>query len=543
MPITTQSSILTQSPFLSAVRDLDMGSDPDTWNAVSQCLIALLRDYYVHLPLKVSSLGIDPVQQALLLADDVTVLPSTAEFNRRLFTILKALRDAHTAVMLPSPWRYMIAFLPFTVEACFDQNAHPLFVTKLMGDCGDPNFKVGVEITHWNGVQIARYIEGLSWTTEGGNPYARIAIALRSLTVRALGYMQAPDEDWVNITYSDGQKLSTLAIPWRVYIAQPQSSANSATVAPNTAAAAFQGVNRSALIVNGTWKDLFSSGASTAPAAVSPSTPAAAPADPNMDSRVVATSTGSYGYIRIYSFEYSDTPTFLNEFSQILTQMPAAGLIIDVRDNPGGTIDCAEGLMPFFTKRAVTPEPVSFRNTAAIRSLGQAAQFTAWQRSLNLQLETGDPFSQGYPLTTLASGPLGIYSGPIVLIIDALCYSATEFFTAGMQDNGLATIIGVDPVTGGGGANVWTLSTLSALVNQTGGTSLAANPGTYEIDIALRRSTRVGVNAGLPVEGLGIFADITYQLTRRDVLSKNEDLIEFAGQVLAGRVGAAPGQN
>jgi C-terminal processing protease CtpA/Prc len=149
-----------------------------------------------------------------------------------------------------------------------------------------------------------------------------------------------------------------------------------------------------------------------------------------------------------------------------------------------------------------------------------------------MHLETGEIFSQGFPLTQTTLGPRGVYNGKVVLIVDALCYSTTDFFAAGMQDNGLATIIGVDPVTGAGGGNVWNHDLLQQFAAQAGGPTVRF-PRNIEIDVAIRRSIRVGPNEGLPVEGLGVFADVPYQMTARDVLSNNEDLINFSTQVLA----------
>ncbi len=73
------------------------------------------------------------------------------------------------------------------------------------------------------------------------------------------------------------------------------------------------------------------------------------------------------------------------------------------------------------------------------------------------------------------------------------------------------------------------------LVGDAGGSALTELPTNIDIEIAMRRSMRVGPNDGLPLEGLGAFADRMYQPTRRDVLSENEDLIDLACRVLSGQ--------
>ncbi len=529
--VNTQSeanSFVQVSPLLASVRDISSGMTADQRLLVVRQLATLLEDYYVHLPLKRSSLGIDPVQEASLLVDEVRFIQSDGDFFRRIFGILKRLRDRHTALRLPSPWRDMVAYLPFAAESYYEAGRRRLVVSKLMADVGEPSFSVGVEITHWNGMSVGRFIEALSWESEGANPFARIATTMRSLTVRPLGYMLPPTEDWVTLTYltPDGIYHSA-TIPWRVYMPPGNSSAASANVTSSGGMAMFQGVDRNTLIINNTWYDLFSRrGGAGQSSTITDS----------VRFQTVKNDAGEFGYIRIFSFDVPDPAAFVADFARVLGQLPQRGLIIDIRSNPGGTIPAGEGLFALFTKGKTTPQPVSFRNTPAVRPLGDLPMFLKWKRSLDMQLETGEIFTQGFALTDSGDPALnGIYPGKVVLIIDALCYSTTDFFVAGMQDNGLAYVIGVDPVTGAGGANVWSQRLLRQFVAESGGTEVTELPSNIDIEIAMRRSMRVGPNDGLPLEGLGVFADRIYQPTRRDVLGENEDLIDLACRVLSGQ--------
>jgi hypothetical protein len=51
--------------------------------------------------------------------------------------------------------------------------------------------------------------------------------------------------------------------------------------------------------------------------------------------------------------------------------------------------------------------------------------------------------------------------------------------------------------------------------------------------VALRRTTRVGDQAGVPVEDLGVKPDEVYLMSRDDLLGKNEGLIARAAAILA----------
>jgi peptidase S41-like protein len=522
------SDFWDRSPLLIATRDI--GADLSVAERIEVCeqLLVLLRDYYVHLPLKRSSLGIDPVQQLLILTDSVQYLYSDGDFFRRLVEIIRSLRDRHTLFQLPYPYSAMVAYLPFALESVTDENGRRhLILSKVMFDVGDPTFVPGVEITHWNGIPVASYIEDLSWSNDGAHPFARIALALRSLTVRPLGYLAAPIEDWVTLSYVGSAGNGATAVPWKVYFPGSSTSLAAAGLSYESGSALVEGLDRSTLAVNGAWFDLYSRQSGAAAAEWQGRWAQ------NVKSRTVTTSTGKWGYVRIYSFEAEDSAAFVSDFADMLDTLPQDGLILDLRANPGGTIPSGEALARLFTEREVQTEPVCFRNTPAVRAIGDNPSFLSWRRSLDMQIDTGEVFSQAFPLTPATLGDRGRYPGPVVLIIDSLCYSTTDFFVATMQDNGLAEIIGIDPVTGAGGANAWSQATLREIVNSVGGPDLGLLPRGMQVSVPMRRSIRVGSRSGLPVEGVGVFAEHAYALTMRDVLADNADLIEHAGLILA----------
>jgi hypothetical protein len=98
-------------------------------------------------------------------------------------------------------------------------------------------------------------------------------------------------------------------------------------------------------------------------------------------------------------------------------------------------------------------------------------------------------------------------------------------------------VLGVDDSTGAGGANVWTHGLLKALrdLPPDADTPYAALPRQADMRVAIRRTLRVGALAGTPVEDLGVRADVRHEMTRRDVLENNVDLLDAAGALLAGQ--------
>jgi hypothetical protein len=155
-----------------------------------------------------------------------------------------------------------------------------------------------------------------------------------------------------------------------------------------------------------------------------------------------------------------------------------------------------------------------------------------WKTSIGQAVETGTEFSQGFPLLPIeAYNNIGQkYQGPVVLVTDALCYSTTDIFAAGFQDHRIGVILGVDANTGAGGANVWEYSLISDLFH---------DPRSSGPCLDTRRSasrsaaSRVGANAGVPLEDLGVVPDALHNPTRKDLLERNVDLINRAAVLLS----------
>jgi C-terminal processing protease CtpA/Prc len=258
----------------------------------------------------------------------------------------------------------------------------------------------------------------------------------------------------------------------------------------------------------------------------------------NFAFRTVATPQGPVGYLRIYSFAEQRqsgnfVKEFVTEFQRILGLLPTTGLIIDVRGNGGGVIYAGELILQFLTAAQIQPEPFHLINTFATQQLCERVNFMEeWQESIALSLQTGAVYSQGFPITPpeWANSIGRIYQGPVVLITDALCYSTTDIFAAGFQDHNIGPILGVHGNTGAGGANVWTHTFLRDQLKDDH--SFSALPANANFRVSLRQCTRVGRRAGLPVEDLGVRPDHRHEMTRRDLLEDNHDLILRAAALL-----------
>jgi hypothetical protein len=157
-------------------------------------------------------------------------------------------------------------------------------------------------------------------------------------------------------------------------------------------------------------------------------------------------------------------------------------------------------------------------------------------------LPAGERLTSGRPLTPPDSAnDIGqIYQGRVVLLIDALTYSAADIFAGGFQDHDIGLILGCDATTGGGGADVWKHDDLLKTLGPLAGIPLRKLPRDTAINVAFRRSARVQRFETQPIEDLGVSVDIPYTPTADDIVNGGRGLIRAACRVLTALSTPAP---
>lgn len=521
---------------------------------VRQALI-LIEQNYAHLPLKRAMHAVDPVQRLRLLlqlleSGRAEAQPSEIEFHRQMTDIFMSVRDLHTNYILPMPFRGKSAFLPFMIEDYRENGARKYLVTHVAASLSDhATFESGVEVTYWNGVPIERAVLNHAQRYAGSNREAQHARGVDTLTTRALGILPPPDEDWVIVGYRDKKgEMREIRFDWMVKT--PPPAGHEGDVSDDLAAAARWAFDLERDVVQRTRTALFAAEAvaahkkAEAKLAKGAQFGALESAFPTVFSaKEVTTPHGTFGYIRIRTFYQANVGVeqFVDEFIRLISALPQNGLIIDVRGNGGGIIWCGELLLQTLTPRTIEPEPCQFINTPLnlqiCRKNAQGGlELGPWVESMELALQTGATYSAGFPITppNLCNTIGQRYFGPSVLITDALCYSTTDIFAAGFQDHEIGPVLGVDANTGAGGANVWEHGLL--LQALPGAQSVyKALPHGAGMRVSIRRTLRVGRRAGTPVEDLGVLRDVSHDLTRKDLLEGNVDMIAKAASLLRPR--------
>ena len=512
---------------------------------VEQALV-LLEMVYVHMPLKRAMHAIDPVQRLRLLKYRLEQVPekqtvSEIRFHSEMTKIFTSLRDLHTNYMLPAPFNDKTAFLPFLIEEYFEGGQRKFIISKIAEWFGHPTFKPGVEVVYWNGIPIERAVELNAERQAGSNLEAQHARGLDSMTIRPMIISLPPDEEWAVIGYRslDGKELE-LKQNWLIF--SPEQGIGAVDPNSSSKEATALGIDIKTNAIQQVKKLLFAPYAVVAEKKISGGEFLRAAPPLGLETsmpgvfraRIVDTPDGSFGYIRIYTFNVESDDQFVAEFIRLAELLPQNGLIIDVRSNGGGLIFASERLLQVLTPHYIKPEPTQFINTPLTYELcrrhSQDFDLSPWVESIRQAVETGATFSQSFPITPEeACNSIGQkYLGAVILITDALCYSATDIFAGGFQDHKIGPILGTNMNTGAGGANVWTHELLLYLM----GDSFKPLPNGAGMRVSIRRTLRIHGHEGMPLEDLGVVPDYKHDMTKDDVLKDNVDLINYAASIL-----------
>ena len=524
----------------------------DERRRIVDAFIAVIEGVYAHLPLKRATYGHDPVQRLRALhqrADKV----SEREFHESMAEITTDLRDAHTRYIGPAQPEGEVAFLPISIERYADKKGEHYIISKISKIVGDElkrfkriGFVPGAEVTHWNGVPIARAVDMHAERETGGRPDARKARAVESLTLRPLRYAFFPDEEWVDLTFKNDTKDGQVRLQWEFVRQQDPLAVGDGedpaalAFAADPAAEAMRR-EKKFLFATEKWHEVDAGRTvAVAKSAAEHKTAGEWFAGTFQDAvaaRVVEIPSGTFGHLRLWSFDLRDDDGFLAEVIELLSHLPRTGLIVDLRGNPGGLVWAAERLLQLLTPNEIVPTRFSMLATDLTRSIVAAPQnqrrLEPWRRSLESAVVTGELYSRGVPLTPPARcNDIGQrYPGPVVAIVDANTYSSGDLFAAGFVDNAVGTLVSVDEATGAGGANVWTQEHVKRALSGTEDQPPALPDG-VNYSISFRRAMRVGDALGTGIEDVGIRGHVCRPLTKRDLTSDNVDLLNFCGRLL-----------
>jgi hypothetical protein len=405
------------------------------------------------------------------------------------------------------------------VEYCRDQERPTYLATRVIKSWfKGTSFMEGVEILSWNGVPIARAVEvaGDQSPSGAGNLAAQHAFGLFSLTARPLVVLPPPDEEWVTVGYRKTRngKPQEIRVSWVV------------SEVPETANMPPRGISVVTSGIQKIRKFLFA---------------------PDADAPFWAEPMGEFGYLRIYTFDVDDADVLVDQVTDAIRMLPQKGLIIDVRENPGGRSRSAERLLqviaPDYPEKQIEPERLYFASTPLTLDLCRRQRdnedlgpngAAPWIKSIERAMQTGAPYSASFPYTSQKDCNVKDrlhYPGPVIMITDALTRSAAEVFAAGFQDHG-GKVLGVHETTSGAGSNARKYSKFAEYFANGRKSPFRKLPLGADFLLSFRRFERVGREAGNEIEDFGVTSDYRHELTRADLLHNNADLIKRAIEIL-----------
>lgn len=139
-----------------------------------------------------------------------------------------------------------------------------------------------------------------------------------------------------------------------------------------------------------------------------------------------------YGYVKIYSFFENEVLTvqLFEHFLNLVNQLGIPGIIIDMRQNGGGSGLLADGLAGYFFDEPVITGYTGFYDE-----------------------DTGDFYTNlDAPDEIFPAPEAKRYTGEVVVLVGPACVSACEFFSYNLTFNDRAAIIGQYPTGGLGGS-------------------------------------------------------------------------------------------
>ena len=145
---------------------------------------------------------------------------------------------------------------------------------------------------------------------------------------------------------------------------------------------------------------------------------------------------GGWGYLKLNTFAWKKPRETVEKFDEALDALlDRPGLILDLRGNGGGYIDAMVEIAGHFVDDRIVLQYFQFRQPGA-----------------RYVVEFWDPKRGGSAMPPLHAKPRKpVYEGPVLVLIDAGCFSACEGFAGGLQSIGRVRVVGTGPSGGGSG--------------------------------------------------------------------------------------------
>lgn len=500
---------------------------------------------------------------AALDAINPTEEMTNVEFYDKMINAFQMMDDKHSIFLVPPPLNSSVALLGFSVKKFYEGNSTErkyLVDDVIPGVFSDSSFGVGSELVSIDDVPIDDHILAAGKDSYGSNEAAQIDTAISTLTFRILLGQRIPVNTSVDIVYLTPNRTQTsITLPWK-YVTLPEDDLRGNNITGQVHPSAYETLSHSrdrATFTDEDKRKLFE------PVLAQPldvSTRIVVEGrvpikvnsefEDNFSAEIILTKSGPIGRFVIPDFGAEVTLELALEIARILRLMPKVGLIMDLRANGGGRPNYVKLLAESLVAETVASNPTVLRATGPIAAVlsnfavnstesdEELLPLFQYSSAVNTALAIGEPFSG--PSASLYDARFAerfaprAYFGPVVTLVDGLCYSGGDLFTSLQKDYGFSTVVGVSDNVGAGGATTVPYSALSDEFPE------FFPEVAVGFTTAFARFYRSGTSAGGIIENFGVEPDVRYFTTRNDALKDDCDLYEFLGKILTS--GDAPGE-
>lgn len=133
-----------------------------------------------------------------------------------------------------------------------------------------------------------------------------------------------------------------------------------------------------------------------------------------------------YAYVRITQFQENTAPSLVENLNKLGAQGKVNGLVLDLRNDPGGLLNGAVAVSAAFLKENVTVVSTKGRTGDANRDYKAAPQY----------------YTHGLQLDVLSSLPGWTRQVPMVVLVNGGSASASEIVAGALQDHKRAILLG-----------------------------------------------------------------------------------------------------
>lgn len=486
-----------------------------------------------------------------------------------MMDIFQKMDDFHTSYDVPKPFADTVASLGFLVSDFFEpggflaggkpQRRYVVSEVASDVDFGNSTFGVGSEILLWNGKDVDDVVRDMGKDSYGSNEAAQTTRGIDLLAFRLLLLEPLPMEATIEIQFRDAAAVvatvvDTIIVPW-IYIQAKDDLISTRMVRQY---APFRRFGRHDSIPGYPQMrnpfDIKRSAEKGTPSVIGPvrvpegnrtTITVAEEFQDLFSAEILQTKVGPIGRLIVPSFGSEVTAQLINEVSRVLRRMPSNGLIMDLRNNAGGSSDYAKALSELVTGKQTDDQPTSLRVsnftlTAVFQNeedIPSEARETfrlfavPYRPSLTTASKVGEAFTGPGPSvfnTSVRIMQERMYFGPVMTVVNGNTYSAGDIYTTIQLDKNASLVVGTSDNTGAGGASAVGYNALAGLFP----TILEPLPGGANFTSAYHRWYRTADSAGAIIENFGFQLDLRYYPTLNDAVKDSCDLFEFLAEKL-----------